>query len=250
MNIVIKNSINELNKIFLRKKSIFFLSLTAIITLFFSIGLNFFQNKFGITAVIGSNYPIAVLGFFVKIFLPLFIFLASADLLSGELQHKTLKLSITRPISRFKIYLSKNLAIVAYAIICLLIVFIVSNLGAMFFSVKGDLVSGILRSFAAYVIDIIPIAVLTITAVFIAQFFKSSSTALISCIFIYIALYFLSMFFPMVLRLSFTNYLDLHVLWLSGNIGILKIINTLMMIVSYGIIFFSTGFYFFDKRNL
>ncbi|MFL0247515.1 ABC transporter permease [Candidatus Clostridium stratigraminis] len=250
MNIVIKNSINELNKMFLRKKNVFFLSLTAIITLFFSIVLNLFQNKFGITAVIGSNYSIAVLGFFVKIFLPLFIFLASADVLSGELQHKTLKLSITRPISRFKIYLSKNLAIAAYTIIYLLAVFIISNLGALFFSVKGDMVSGILRSFAAYAIDIIPCVVLTTTAVFIAQFFKSSSTALISSIFIYIALYFLSMFFPMVLRLSFTNYLDLHVLWLSGSVGVLKIINTLMMVVSYGIIFFSAGFYFFDKRNL
>jgi len=250
MNIVIKNSINELNKIFLRKKNVFFLSLTAIITFLLSIGVNLFQSKVGITAVIGSNYSIAVLGFFVKIFLPLFIFLAAADLFSGELQHKTLKLSLTRPISRFKVYLSKNLAIGTYAIINLLVVFIVSNLGAMFFRVKGDILIGIIRSFAAYAIDIIPALVFTIAAVFIAQFFKSSSTALISSIFIYIALYFLSMFFPMVLRLSFTNYLDLHVIVLSGNISILKIINTLMMVISYGIIFFSAGFYFFDKKNL
>jgi ABC-2 type transport system permease protein len=250
MDIVIKNSMNELNKIFLKKKNIFFLILTAITTILFSFGINLFQNRFGVAAVTGSNYPIAVLGIFVKIFLPLFIYLAAADLLAGELQHKTLKLSLTRPISRFKVYLSKNIAIGAYAIINLLVVLLVSNLAGMFFSVKGDIVSGIIRSLAAYSIDIIPALVLTITSVFITQFFKSSSTALISSIFIYIGLYFLSMFFPLVLRLSFTNYLDLHVIWLSGNTGILRIINTLLMIASYGIIFFSTGFYFFDKRNL
>jgi ABC-2 type transport system permease protein len=135
-------------------------------------------------------------------------------------------------------------------IINLLVVLFVSILAGMFFSVKGDIFQGILRSLAAYSIDIIPALVFTITAVFIAQFFKSSSTALISSIFIYIALYFLSMFFPLVLRLSFTNYLDLHVIWLSGNIGILRIANTLLMIASYGIIFFSAGYYFFDKRDL
>jgi ABC-2 type transport system permease protein len=90
MTIVIKNSINELDKIFLKKKNMFFLILTAITTLLFSIGINAFQSRFGIAAVTGSNYPIAVLGIFVKIFLPLFIYLAAADLLAGELQHKTL----------------------------------------------------------------------------------------------------------------------------------------------------------------
>lgn len=250
MSIMISNSINELNKIFLKKKNIFFLTMTALITVLFSIGVNLFQSKFGIAAVTGSNYPIAVLGVFVKLFLPLFIYLAAADLLAGELQHKTLKLTLTRPISRFKVYLSKNIAVGAYAIINLFVVFILSVITGMFFNVKGDIFSGIIRSLAAYTIDIIPTLVLTIAAVFIAQFFKSSSTALISSIFIYIALYFLSMIFPLVLRLSFTNYLDLHVILLSGNASILRIINTLLMIAAYGIIFFSTGFYFFDKRNL
>lgn len=250
MSILIANTLNELDKIFLKKKNIFFLCLTAIITAVFSIAINLFQSKFGIAAVTGSNYPIAVLGYLVKIFLPLFIFLAAADLLAGEIQHKTLKLTVVRPISRFKVYLSKNIAIGAYAIINLFVVLFVSIIAGMFFSVKGGLLSGIIRSLAAYGIDIIPVLVLTITAVFITQFFSSSSTTLISSIFIYIALYGLSMFFPLVLRLSFTNYLDLHVLWLSGNVSFLKLINTLLMLVSYGIIFLSAGFYFFDKRNL
>jgi ABC-2 type transport system permease protein len=250
MSILISSTLNELEKILLKKKNIFFLTLTAIITVLFSIGINLFQKRFGIAAVTGSNYPIAVLGFFVKIFLPLFIYLAAADLLTGELQHKTLKLTLTRPISRFKVYLSKNIAIGAYAIINLLVVLLISIIAGMFFSVKGEMFSGIIRSIGAYAIDIVPAFVVTITTVFIAQFFKSSSTTLISCIFIYIALYVLSMFFPLVLRLSFTNFLDWHVIWLSGNVSFLKLINTLLMIISYGIIFFSAGFYFFDKKNL
>ncbi|HEY8803757.1 MAG TPA: ABC transporter permease, partial [Clostridium sp.] len=185
---------------------------------------------------------------FTNIFLPLFIFMTVAELFSGEVGDKSLKLVLIRPISRLKIFISKNIAIAIYIIINLIVVFAVSMLSSMILNGKSSF--SVPHIMFAYFIDWLPAVVLALFASFIAQFFKSSSGAIITCILFFIAIKGLSLFVSGLNNMVFTSYFNWYSLWSIGQFSFLRTINILFMILSYGVIFFTAGYYFFDKKEI
>lgn len=250
MEKIYANVLNEIEKIFLKKRNILFLLVTAFCTLMVSLGVSFLQGKYGITVATGSSFPIFILGFFAKIFLPLFIFMVGADMFAGEASERTLKLAMTKPISRLEIFVSKNTALAVYAAINLLTVLLITSIAGLFFSAKGNIFSGLLTSFGVYFADMAPVVVLVLLISCVSQLFKSSSSALTACILIYIGFYVLSVIFPIVDSISLTNMLDWHYLWIGGNAAAGRIINTLVQMLAYAIMFFSLGSYMFDKKEI
>src|SRR4051794_30382829 len=109
MHSLTANVINETEKQFLKKKSVFFLILSVLFPIAGAALIANFQDKFGIASITASDYPILILGLFTSFVLPLFIFIAAADSFAGEASANTLKIVLVRPISRFKIYLSKHI---------------------------------------------------------------------------------------------------------------------------------------------
>jgi ABC-2 type transport system permease protein len=99
-------------------------------------------------------------------------------------------------------------------------------------------------------IDIIPAVVVAILGVFLVQFLKSSSGALITCVLFYIVIRILSLFIAGLNNAIFTSYLNWYSVWYVSGIHLLRTINTFFMILSYGIIFFTVGYYLFDKKEL
>ena len=102
----------------------------------------------------------------------------------------------------------------------------------------------------AYFIDVIPAIVFALLAALIAQFFNSSSGALITCILSYLGIEILSLFIKGFNNIIFTSYLNWYSMWSVGGSSVLRNINTLFMILSYGIIFFTTGYYVFDRKEV
>ena len=102
----------------------------------------------------------------------------------------------------------------------------------------------------AYFIDIFPAVILALFASFISQFFKSSSGAIITCILFFIAIKGLSLFISGLNNMVFTSYLNWYSLWSIGGFSFFRTINILFMILSYGVIFFTTGYYLFDKKEV
>lgn len=247
MNSVLSNTVNELQKLFLKKKTIVFLIITAIVSFLSAFFISSIQAKLIFIALDAFSFPMIILSIFTNIILPLFIFMAAAELFSGEIADRTLKLVLIRPISRLKIFVSKVLAIGIYVIINLLVVFLVSTISSLVLKINIASISSVAFS---YFVDIIPALILVIFSVFIMQFFRSSSAAVISSILIFIGIRVLSIFSNSFNNIMFTSYLDWHSLWLSAWSNPLRIINILFMVLAYGIILFTLGYYLFDKKEV
>jgi len=174
---------------------------------------------------------------------------AVSELFSGEVNDKSLKLVLMRPISRVKVFISKNVAVAIYIIINLLVVLMVSMVSIIFLH-EGSMIQSISQIVFAYFIDIIPAVVLALFAAFISQFFKSSSGALITCILSYIGIKILSMFIKGMNNSIFISYLNWYSIWLTGSSSFLRNINIMFMVLSYAIIFFTVGYYIFDKKEV
>lgn len=160
---------------------------------------------------------------------------------------------ITRPISRFKVFASKNIAIAAFTIIMLAVVFITSFISGLFLGGLdggGQLPAGLSQWLPAYTAAIYPMLFLGIVAAFVAQFFRSSGSALITCVFVYLAAKVMPLVFPAAAKVNPFAYTDWHVMWLGSSVTAGMLINIFLLLLSYNLIFFAAGYYLFEKKEL
>lgn len=247
MNNIKINTINEIEKLFLKKKFIVFIIIMAAISFLSTFFISSIQSKLIFIAMGSISFPLVILSMFTNILLPLFVFMAASELFPAELNDKALKLVLIRPISRFKIFISKILAIAFYVCLNLFVIFLSSTISCLLLHVNILSLQYIIFS---YTIDIIPALILILFTVFIAQFFKSSSASIISCILIFIGVKVLSLFVSGLNNILFTSYLNWYSLWTFGTNNFFRIINIFLMLLAYGIIFFTVGYYIFDKREI
>lgn len=250
MSIVYANTINELQKLFLRKKYIAFISISILIPLVAAFSFNLLQNKLGIFAVNTSSFSVLILGIFTKFLLPLYIFSSAADVFSGELGNKTLKLTLLRPITRFKVFLSKTISIGIFITLNLGIIFIFTLVAGLFINSTNQLASGVFQTLLAYILAIFPMLFLVIFAVFIAQFFKGSGSALTTCVFVYLVAKVIPFFSSSLAKINPFAYSDWYLMWIGSSFDLVKLLNVFLLLLSYSLILFAAGFYFFDKRDL
>ena len=103
------NIINEIQKLFLKKKTTVLLIITAVMCFISAFFISSIQAKLSFIALGSVSFPLMTLSIFTNIFLPLFIFMAVAEVFSGEVGNKSLKLVLIRPISRLKFLFLKIL---------------------------------------------------------------------------------------------------------------------------------------------
>jgi ABC-2 type transport system permease protein len=242
---LVGNVLNETQKLFLKKKTIVSLLIIALISFLPAFFITSIKQKLIFIALDSINYPSIILSILTNLLLPLFIFMVSAELFSGEVADGTMKLVLIRPISRLKIFISKNIAIGFYILSCLVIALFVSIISSMLLKLPID---HILNVISTYLMDIIPAFVFMIFAILVVQFFKSSSTALISGILVYIGIQILTLFISGLNNILFTNYLNWSHEWLSSG-ALLFNLNHFFMLLGYMIVFFIIGFYYFDKQE-
>lgn len=241
---LVGNVLNESQKLFKKKKTIVSLLLIALISFLPAFFISAIKQKLIFIAMDSLNYPSVILSIVTNLLLPLFILMVSAELFSGEVAEGTMKLVLMRPISRFKVFLSKNIAIAFYIIACLVLTLFVSVISCMILNLSTDHFLNVITS---YFIDLIPAFVFMLFATFVVQFFKNSSTALISGILTYIGLKILTLFIAGLNNILFTSYLNWSHEWLSS--AFLSNINHLFMLIGYMIVFFIMGYYIFDKHE-
>ena len=246
MNIVYINSVNEFKKLLSRKKTLVFLIITALVPALAAVLLSFVQGRIGLSSIVSWDFPTSLLTIFTNFFLPLFIFAAAGDLFAGEIEAKTIKLVLIRPITRFKVFLSKNISIGLFIAINLLIILIVSTISGLLLGAK----IGLLHEIKIYCAAFIPMLAIGIFASFFAQFFKNSSGVMTACIFVYIASKLVPFLSPKISKLILFNYTDWHLLWLGNTAGAHVIFSAFMFILSYSIIFYAAGFYLFDRKDI
>ena len=243
------NIINEGEKIYRRRKNLFFIGALVIFSLAVGVTSGSIESRLGIVALSGNNFPLVFLSMIVNLVLPLIVMLVAADMTAGERGEGTVGLALTRPTTRLKVYLAKNIALASYIFVTMMVVMHASwQIGTL----TGQNVSG-LASFGqvwwTYVVAAIPAIVLGVVAVSLFQLFKSSGTAIGVGLLLFMGARGLGVVYPEAKKLVLVSNMDWHSLWLAAGGTTIQMMGIAMLFMAYALIFFGIGYYLFDRTT-
>ena len=192
--------------------------------------------------------PIGALPFFLRVLMPLIIFMATTDLITTEANQGSIKASLYRPITRWKLYGAKLLAILTYVMVYLMAVFMALSFVSFLFASRftfGD----VTLAWAAYLLSVPPLAVLIAFAGLVALFSRSSTLVMFLLMAIYGMLYIIPLIFPVLFQALFTSYLGWHRFWIGIIPSPWRLVHMTVVLASYGVAFFMAGSLLFDRQE-
>jgi ABC-2 type transport system permease protein len=244
MSTIRANSLNEMQKLLTKKSTKLFLLASVLIPVLTKLLVNnlFLTDWMAIPA---ETINFTLLDLFVTIFIPLFIFISATDLFTGERERGTL--FQVRPISRMELFLSKVIAISIFSFIVLLLEWLAVMISSAVFD-KAFSLTHILSSLGAFIVSWLPLIVLTAFAVMLALLVQSSVLAISSMIGLYLIMLFIPYVLPSSLYLLPSAYLDWYMQWLS-DVSVRWILQTVTYLCSSFALFFSVGYYMFNRKE-
>lgn len=247
MSMLWQNTKNEYFKLAHRKKYLVFIIIEIVICICVLLVQSAANRVIDGPIVLQiNNMAMAMLTFFIIIYIPLVVFMACSDLFSAEMGDSSIKAVLLRPISRAKIFFSKTLAVILFAAQYLIVLLLITTILEL---ISGGSASRFWSSLGSYLFDIIPLIIAVFMAVLINQFTKSSSLAMFMCILIYAVFYIVGIFVPSTSGMFFTGYMQWHKLWLGAAIPVTAMLSKIGILCGYGLVFGGAGFYIFDKRD-
>jgi len=241
--------LNELEKLYKKKKALVALILSCIVIICGQVLIIGVRSGLGIRGVGSLEFPILVLSVVANTILPLFAALIAIDSFSGEFSHNIIRATLTRPVSRIKIFTAKIMAIAAFLLTNLLLLFVLSSLAGFLFNATSARVFSLVQPLIAYLVSLLPLLVLVLGIIILTMLFKSGTSVFFVSILLFLALKAAGMFFPQYGNLLLTTQLDWYSLWLSGTLPWAKILRQLLIMIGYAIILFTAGYYLFDKKD-
>lgn len=245
---------NEWKKLLARKKYIVFIIIGIGVCLIGTIisavlnNVSFADPSFREIKINLSTGPMYILGFFTSIMLPFLLFMAATDLFTVESSDNTMKAVLVRPVSRWKLYLAKLSAVLAYVAVYLGIVFVLTSV--LYGISRGGVDFGELAtSFLAYLLTLVPLSVLICAAGMVAVSMGSGSLVMFVLLLGYLVLNTLPVIFPVLTELLFTSYLGWYKLWIGTLPDPAKLIRMLLTVVGYWAVFFTAGTLIFDRKE-
>lgn len=242
--------INEVEKMYKKKKAVVAVIISLLVIIIGQLIITGVRNQLGLRGVSSTEFPILVLSVFVNTILPLFVALVAIDIFSGEFSHNTMKIALTRPVTRLKLFTAKIAAIAFFALANLLIVMILSTITGFIFNSASVTASALGRIFISYIVTLIPVITLAIIIVFLANIFRSGVAVFFVSIIVFIVFKVLGVVFSQYSNLLITSMLTWYNLWLADSLPIFKILRQLLIMAGYDIMFFVTAYYLFDKKDL
>lgn len=239
---------NELIKLFYKKKTVLFLGFSALLPIMAALLIGKLQGIIGISTTI-EGFSINVLDIFTLFILPLFIFLLASDLFPGEISAHNMKLTLLHPVSRLNVFIAKTAAVGLCIAVMLILIAIISSLcGVIFSDIQAT--GGWFNIVKAYSAAFFAMFAVGIAAIFISQFFSRSSSALIFLIVLFAVAKLLPVFFHSASYFSLAAYTDFHLLWIGHVVATKVRLTSLMFLLSSSVLFFTLGYFIFDKKEL
>lgn len=241
--------INETQKLLGQRTAMAYLLLSLLMPLGFGLLFSSVQSSTAIQILAGSNFSSAMLWMYTSYCLPLFVMMIATNLFVGEVADRSLKLVLMRPISRFKVFLSKTLVIGLFIVAGLALTCVAAILSGGIFLKEWN-IDEWMRMIGQYCAAAFPMFVLGMFTVFVGQFFRSVSGAFLLCIVLYGAAKLLPFIIPSISGILFTTYTDWHSMWLGGSVTVGRLLLITLILLSYCVLFFSGGYYRFEKKDL
>lgn len=240
--------LNELYKISKKKKIVVAAVLSVAAVALAGLIVSSVNNFMGIRLAGVSGFFVLVLQVLNYTLIPLFTAFICIDMFSGEFggEH-TVKLTLTRPVSRLKVYLSKVLAAATFIAANLLFVMILSYLVSFF--IKGTSVS-FGNIFIMYVASFFPLLIFALMVMLISNLARGSASSFMLSLLAFLMFVALQFIFPAYDSFFFTTAFDWYKLFWGSFINVQKIFRVFLILLGYGLVFFSAGYYLFDKKDI
>lgn len=248
MKALILNTGSELKKLLMKKKYLVLTVLGAIICIL-RIGGNVLVSKItGGEVVIKSNLIMEMVGFVFDILVPLIIFMAVTDLFASEVQEDSMKASLLRPLTRFKVMTSKSLAVLVLGCMVTLAMFVISLIVQI---VSGNSLRSVPITFAAYLINMIPLIAIVSMALLINinMISKSPTLAMLLCIVVYVFFKYLNYYITPVGQMVFTAYSQWHKIWIGNVLPFTALISKIGILFGSILILYTLSYIIFDSKD-
>jgi len=241
--------VNELEKLYKKKKALVAVIISVIVIVGGQLLIIGVRSGFGIRGAGSLEFPVLVLSVVSNTILPLFTALVAIDCFSGEFSHNIMRVTLTRPVSRFKVFSAKITAIGFFIFTNLLLLFILSSLAGFLFNANSSSFGSLSRTLLAYIATLLPLWTLSLGIVLLANFFRSGTSVFFVSIVLFLAFKALEVLFSHYSALLITSELGWYNLWLAGSFPWDKILRQFLIILGYAIMLFTAGYYLFDKKE-
>ena len=198
--------------------------------------------------------------------MPFLSTIVASEIVSGEYSKGTFRMYLTRPISRSEVILSKLIIVYIYTTLMMLFFYLYTIILSIIILGTGDLAvfhNGLLfldqsdiiwRFVLAYIISNSIMLTITSLCFLFSTISKNSVTPIISTIsivFIGTAISFIPIdFFEQVNPYLFTGYIDLFLTAFYDPVPKDKITLSILVSITWSVIFVSLSFYFFNKKDI
>ena len=241
--------VNEIEKLYKKKKALVAVLLSLAVIVIGQLAIVGVRSGFGLRGAGSVEFPMLVLSVVVNTILPLFTALVAIDSFSGEFSQNSMRITLTRPVSRFKVFTAKITAIVLFILATLLLLLIFSMLAGFIFNTNSATLDSLARTVFSYIVSLLPMVVLALGIVLLANLFKSGISVFFVSILAFIVLKVLGVIFSQYSSLFMTTQLDWYNLFLVNSFPLGKIIRQFLIMLGSGIMLFTAGFYLFDKKE-
>ena len=241
--------LNEIEKLYKRKKILVAVIISLIFIIVGQLSMVALRAGFGVRGVSSMEFPILVLSVVVNTILPLFTALVTIESFSGEFSQNTMKITLTRPVSRLKFFTAKLTAIMLFIFANLIFVMLFSILAGCLFNTNSFSFAGIMKILVSYIVTLVPMMALSIIIAFFTNIISSGIGVFFLSIFTFVIFKGLGVVFYTYSGMFLTSMLDWYTLFTMDTIPVFKIFLQFMMMLSYGIMFFTAGYYIFDKKE-
>lgn len=241
--------VNELEKLYKKKKALAALLLALAVIVFGQLAIVMLRSGFGLRGVGSGEFPMLVLSVVVNSILPLFVALVVIDSFSGEFAHNSMRITLTRPVSRFKVFTAKIGAVTVFILTALFLLLFFSFIAGFLFNANSATLPDIARVVVSYLMSLLPLLVLALGITLLANVLKSGISVFFLSVLGFVLFKGLEMFFSQYSSLFITNQLNWYNLWLASTLPVGKIIREFLIMVGYAIILFTAGFFLFDKKE-
>lgn len=208
---------NELIKIVKQKKIYIMAGVILAITLAL-VFVSFSVEEAGPLASGGQEFPLSLLEGMVNLLPFLLIFMVS-NMVAGEYNSGTLKLSLLYPVSRDRLLFSKMMAIMVITVFLLAFTLVTGYIagilawgwaeGFAYLGLEYGAGKGILVTLQSYLITVLPVFSLGVLFLFLSLLVKTGTAALGLSLVIFLGMSFLSDFLEIARPLLLTSYLHI-----------------------------------------
>ena len=240
---------NELEKLYKKKKVLVAVLLALAVIVSGQLAIMGVRSGFGLRGTGSVEFPMLVLAVVVNTILPLFTALVAIDSFSGEYSQNSMRITLTRPVSRFKVFTAKITAITLFIFGTLLLILVFSLLAGFIFNTNSASFDSLGRIVFSYLVSLLPLTVLALGIVLLANLFKSGIAVFFMSILIFLACKVLGILFSQYSSLFLTTQLEWYNLFLVNSFPVIKIIRQFLLMLGAGVMLFTAGFYIFDKKE-